>query len=83
MWKEIMQRKTEMGDVGALDIRVRRRIGRWQEDLATAHTAGTDSPLGSNFILLLLLLLLLLLIIIIIITFINVISINYLITYRT
>ena len=74
-----------MGDVGALDIRVRRGIGRWQEDLATAHIAGTDSPLGSASILILLLLLIItfIIIIIIIITFINVIIIDNLITYRT
>jgi hypothetical protein len=54
----LIQRKTEMGDVGALDIRVRRGIGRWQEELATAHIAGTDSALGSYFFFLLLLVLL-------------------------
>ena len=60
-----------MGYVGALDIRVRCGIGRWQEDLATADIAGTDSPLDSEFI------------IIIIIIIISVININNLITYAT
>ena len=57
-----------MGYVGALDIRVRCGIGRWQEDLATADIAGTDSPLDSEFI---------------IIIIISVININNLITYAT
>jgi hypothetical protein len=69
-----------MGDVGALDIRVRSGIGRWQEDLATAHIAGTDSPLGSAFILIPLRLIIIIIIIIIII---NVIIMNNLTTYRT
>ena len=64
---------TETGDVASLDIRVRRGIGRWQEDVDTAHIIGPDRPPGSDFIV----------IIIIIITIINVISINNLITYRT